>query len=587
MKRKSLPFVAALLAFAGVLGVFFTQSKHGVFAENTPNTSRMCGDIVFGNTLSNSSTVLQNSSSFFSTTNLTVSSLTIASGSSVTKAKDSDAALKLGTSSASGSVTFTFSTAWIIQKAVVTADRLSSGKATSALTLSTSANPTGVANTIAYNGNSTTTYDYVLQDVTSTASSTALTLANGGSGQMIYVCKILLTLYNPSSPAVSSSAVASSSTPSSISSSSGSSTPITFNFVRQGNSNTGDCTYIKAGDTDILIDAGNRTGSASVIETYLEDSSRTGNYVSDGKLEYVIATHAHQDHIAGFVGNSSSTEAGGKDGILYHYQVDHLLDFSYYDDTSGTALANTVTDSSSISTSYTTAVYRNYVDARNYAISKGTNWQTAGQMWASSAHTISLGTNLSMTLLYNYFYDHTHSDLASFNSTWGTSFAFSEENDCSVSVLFTQGNKNFLFTGDSEAAAEYSLTKYNSLPQVELFKGGHHGSYTANTDALLSVIKPKLICICCCTGNSEYASTSAHSFPAQEAINRIAPYTDRVYVTDLGSFTDRSYCEPMNGNIVVAYDSLSAESLSFSNNSTKLKDTAWFSSNRTLPSAWA
>jgi hypothetical protein len=43
----------------------------------------------------------------------------------------------------------------------------------------------------------------------------------------------------------------------------------------------------------------------------------------------------------------------------------------------------------------------------------------------------------------------------------------------------------------------------------------------------------------------------------------------------------------MNGNIVVAYDRYSAEQLSFSNNDTKLKDTAWFKANRTTPSSWA
>lgn len=176
-----------------------------------------------------------------------------------------------------------------------------------------------------------------------------------------------------------------------------------------------------------------------------------------------------------------------------------------------------------------------------------------------------------MKVLYNYYYDHASGD----------------ENNYSVCLLFAQGSKNFLFTGDLEASGESYLVENNALPTVELFKGGHHGSYTANTDALLSVIQPKMVCICCCAGNSEYAKTLDHAFPAQESINRIAPYTDRVYVTDLGSWTDRSYVEAMNGNIIVAYDSSSTEALSFSHNNYKLKDTAWFKANRTVPSAWA
>jgi len=357
----------------------------------------------------------------------------------------------------------------------------------------------------------------------------------------------------------------------------GDAAPITFNFVAQGNAHTGDCTYIKAGDNDILIDAGNSTGSAAVIEKYADDSSRTGNYVSDGKLEYVIATHAHKDRIAGFVGNSSSTAEGGKDGIFYHYSVGSIIDFSHYD--GGGVISDNSSDS--VPTGATT-IYKNYVAARDYAVSKGAKWQTAGQMWASGSKTITLGKNLTMTLLYNYFYDHTSKEISGLGN-----FEFSDQNDDSVCVLFTQGSKHFLFTGDAEAAGEHSLTKYNSLPEVELFKGGHHGSYTANTDALLSVIKPKMVCICCCAGNKEYASNASHAFPAQESVDRIAKYTDRVYVTDLGSWTDVSYDEPMNGNIVVKYDEKSAETLSFSNNDTKLKDTAWFKANRTMPSNWS
>ena len=38
-----------------------------------------------------------------------------------------------------------------------------------------------------------------------------------------------------------------------------------IHFLELGNKYTGDCTYIKAGDTDILIDAGSRTSSIPYI----------------------------------------------------------------------------------------------------------------------------------------------------------------------------------------------------------------------------------------------------------------------------------------------------------------------------------
>ena len=73
-----------------------------------------------------------------------------------------------------------------------------------------------------------------------------------------------------------------------------------IHFLELGNKYTGDCTYIKAGDTDILIDAGSRSSSVPVIAEYINQ------YVTDGKLEYVIVTHAHQDHDAGFAMSEGS-----------------------------------------------------------------------------------------------------------------------------------------------------------------------------------------------------------------------------------------------------------------------------------------
>ena len=75
---------------------------------------------------------------------------------------------------------------------------------------------------------------------------------------------------------------------------------LSIHFLEVGNKYTGDCTLIKVGDTEILIDAGSRKGSAATIVPYVQQ------YCTDGVLEYVIATHAHQDHIAGFVGTTTA-----------------------------------------------------------------------------------------------------------------------------------------------------------------------------------------------------------------------------------------------------------------------------------------
>ena len=378
--------------------------------------------------------------------------------------------------------------------------------------------------------------------------------------------------------------------------------PISIHFIDRQEQYSGDSVYIKVGDNDILIDAGARKGSAAAIEEYLEDSSRT-DYVSDNKLEYVIATHAHQDHIAGMMGTS-------KAGILYRYQVDNLIDFSYVDAQDGKNVINNAdpentkkdsryvsyqetynssSSSSASSKSYSTELYKDYVAARDYAVDKGTVWHTAGELCNPStdySYTVNLGKGVTMTLLYSFFYDHSSADVSSLESGY-TRSSFSDQNDYSLCLLFTQGNRHFLFTGDAETYAEHSLVKYNSLPKVDLFKAGHHGSYTASSDELLDVVDPDLCVVTCCAGNKEYASDPNHSFPAQEFINRIAKHTDRVYVTTLGSWDDKSHYEAFNGNVVVNYDSSCNETLTCSNNSTKLKDSAWFKANRTCPENWA
>ena len=315
---------------------------------------------------------------------------------------------------------------------------------------------------------------------------------------------------------------------------------IDINFLELGNKYTGDSTFIKAGDVDILIDAGSRQNSATTIANFID------SYCTDGKLEYVIATHAHQDHIAGFVGSNSG------EGILKRYKIDTLIDFSL--------------------TNATSAIYNNYVSLRDEKIASGdiahhytANDCIKGTNGAKKEYQLSEG--VKMTILDQKFYRETTDD----------------ENDYSVCALFTQGNNNYLFTGDLEKKGEASLVELNDLPECELFKGGHHGSYTANTDTLLSVIKPKTVCICCCAGSDEYTKTPENMFPAQAAVDRIAKYTDKVYVTTVVSDAEPGY-KSMNGNINFHCDKGKEYTVTGSNNSVILKDTDWFKANRTWPS---
>ncbi len=323
---------------------------------------------------------------------------------------------------------------------------------------------------------------------------------------------------------------------------------LSVHFLELGNKYTGDSVYIKAGDTDILIDAGSRKDSAKTIGNYVDQ------YCTDGVLEYVIATHAHQDHIAGFVGEGSSQ------GIFERYECKNIIEFARTD--------------------VKTQIYSNYQTARNKEVAAGANCYTAldcvnNANGAQKVYDLTGDGSITMEVLYQKFYENKSSD----------------ENNYSVCVLISQGDNHYLFTGDLEAAGEASLVASNpDLPEVVLFKGGHHGSYTSSSETLLSKIKPQYVCVCCCAGTTEYTNSqlTPHTFPAQEFVNRVAKYTDKVYITTLAVLDAdnklKGY-QSMNGNIV--FSCINGEiSLNCSNNNTKLKDTDWFKNNRTCPPEW-
>lgn len=313
-------------------------------------------------------------------------------------------------------------------------------------------------------------------------------------------------------------------------------------FLELGNKYTGDCTFIKAGDCDILIDAGSKTTSVATISAFIDQ------YVTDGKLEYVVVTHAHEDHYAGFsVVNGS---------IFDKYGVGTIIDF---------AQTNQVEEKNGKKT-----MYGNYVSERADAVSRGAVHYTAKDCITQSKSTFNLGGVAEMKILDSKYYYET-SDT---------------ENNHSVCTLFTYKGYNYLFTGDLEDKGEKELVGLNALPRVDLYKAGHHGSKTSSTTDLLSVIQPKIVCVCCCCGSSEYTKTNANQFPTQDFVNRVAPYTDKVYVTTLCVDYANGVFRSMNGNITVTVNETGVVVYCGSGDDRVLKEWEWFKENRTCPSSW-
>lgn len=314
-------------------------------------------------------------------------------------------------------------------------------------------------------------------------------------------------------------------------------------FLELGNKYTGDCTYIKAGDTDILIDAGSKASSITTITEYLN------RFITDGVLDYVIVTHAHQDHYAGFATSENV------DSIFDLYECKTIIDFAK--------------TNQEIKEGDGTNLYENYLRERDAEIAAGAVHYTARDCIEQQKDLFTLSNGITMRILdQKFYYDKA-----------------SSENDYSVCTLFTYGEDNFLFTGDLEEEGEKSLIEKNSLPNVTLYKAGHHGSKTSSSKELMAEIKPEIVCVCCCAGSSEYKAANENQFPTQKFVDNVAPYTDKVYVTTLCTDYENDKFTSMNGNITV-YCGLAGVTVSCSGSDLKLKDTEWFKANRTTPDEW-
>lgn len=324
-----------------------------------------------------------------------------------------------------------------------------------------------------------------------------------------------------------------------------------MHFLELGNGYTGDSCYIKCGDVDILVDAGSRTSSSTTIANYLDTQ------VTDKKLEYVIVTHADRDHIAGFAGDSKNPS------IFARYEVDTIIDFP---------LTNKVG-------SKETGVLKDYYSERDSRIEKGAKHYNALQCYNNTdggQRTYKLSDTITLNILYNYYYENSSPD----------------ENNYSVCFQIEDGDNKYLFTGDLELEGEEKLVANNSLDKVKLFKAGHHGSKTSSNDCLLDVIQPEICVVTCCAGSVEYTQNLENTFPTQLFINRISKWTDKVYVTTVGTIAkddsdkwkDVSYTS-LNGIVVVKVNN-GTLNVECSNNNTVLKDTDWFKNNRTTPDAW-
>lgn len=326
-------------------------------------------------------------------------------------------------------------------------------------------------------------------------------------------------------------------------------TTLSVHFLELGNKYTGDCVFINAGEFEILIDAGSRADSVDDIYEYVKP------YV-DGQLEYVVVTHAHQDHYAGFATKNYENSL-----------------FSKFDGGIGTVVTFAQTNQKADKA----GLYQYFENNVKTLKEKGTERKFVNEYFERGASaTVKINDNVSIEFLEHKFY-HDKSKT---------------ENNYSVcfQILETAGENTYryLFTGDLEEDGEKDLVKQNAdkMGKTRLYKAGHHGSKTSTSQELLDVIEPDTICVCACAGSPEYTKNKDNQFPTQAFVDRV--YTKnagtQVFVTSLCVDYDANKFTSMNGNIVICSTGNSVTRY-FSNNATELRETEWFKTNRKLPYA--
>lgn len=189
----------------------------------------------------------------------------------------------------------------------------------------------------------------------------------------------------------------------------------------------------------MLVDGGNNNDGDKICD-YLREAGVE-------RLEYMVATHPHEDHI------------GGLDEVLEQFQVDHVY--------------APVLDDGDVPTTKTYEDFLTAVEAEGCGLTP-----------AAAGDRLLEESGLSVEVL----------------SPAGS--GYTELNDYSIVLRVDFGQTSWLLTGDAEALVEAEMLEGGYDVSADLLKVGHHGSDSSSSAAFLQQVKPANAVISCGADNS-------------------------------------------------------------------------------------
>lgn len=224
-----------------------------------------------------------------------------------------------------------------------------------------------------------------------------------------------------------------------------------------------DSNLIRTSEKTVLIDAGEREDTQKILDLLRQKNVK--------KIDYLIATHPHADHI------------GGMAELIRTIPVDTII------------LSDIPPQSIP-----TTRVYSELLLA---IAEKGVQ-----VMKAQPNKTISLGNGVVLSIL-------------------APTKAFTDLNNLSIVSKIVFGQTSFLFTGDMEKESEEALlSKNKAILDVDVLSISHHGSNTSTTKAFLEATSPSI-------GTIAVGLDNKYKHPHSEVLGRLNKTGVSIYRTDL------------------------------------------------------